>query len=78
MPARRRLSVPALCASNDSHIIALAQVANARMLYSRDQDLHQDFTNLALLDRPRGKVYPRNRSLSESKRWLDRNRRLCS
>lgn len=67
-----------LCASNDSHIIALAQVANARMLYSRDQDLHQDFTNSTLLNRPRGKVYPRNRSLSESKRWLDRNRRLCS
>ncbi len=66
------------CVSNDLHIIALAQVADARMLYSRDQDLHQDFTNSALLDHPRGKVYPRNRSLSESKRWLARNRRLCS
>ena len=67
-----------LCVSNDFHIIALAQVAGARMLYSRDQDLHRDFTNPALLDHPRGKVYPRNLSLSASKRWLDRNRRLCS
>ena len=66
-----------LCASNDFHIIALAQVASARMLYSRDRELQQDFTNPALLDRPRGKVYPRNRSLSASKRWLDRHRRLC-
>ena len=67
-----------LCASNDFHIIALAQVAGARMLYSRDAELHQDFTNTALLSQPSGKVYPRNLSLSASKQWLARNRRFCS
>ena len=66
------------CVSNDAHIIALAQLTGARMLYSRDQALHQDFTNPALLDRPRGKVYPRNRNFAASKQWLARNRRFCS
>ena len=67
-----------LCASNDFHIIALAQVAGARMLYSRDEELHQDFTNPMLLSQPRGKVYPRNSNLPKSKQWLARNRRFCS
>ena len=67
-----------LCVSEDFHIIALAQVASARMLYSKDKELHQDFTNPALLDQPRGKVYPLNLSLSGSKSWLSRNRRLCN
>lgn len=67
-----------LCKSNDFHIIALAQLANARMLYSKDQALHQDFTNPTLLDQPRGKVYPRNMTLSASKQWLSLNRSLCS
>ena len=48
------------------------------MLYSRDRELHQDFRNSKLVDRPRGKVYPRNMNLSASKQWLARNRRFCS
>ena len=64
--------------SNDFHIIALAQLAGARMLYSRDRELHQDFRNSKLVDRPRGKVYPRNMNLSASKQWLARNRRFCN
>ena len=67
-----------LCRSNDFHIIALAQLAGARMLYSRDRELHQDFRNSKLLDQPRGKVYPRNRSFATSKRWLATNRHLCA
>ena len=31
------------CRSNDPHVIALAQVSGARLLYSNDQALHQDF-----------------------------------
>lgn len=45
------------CISNDAHIIALARVSHVRLLCSHDQDLHQDFTNKSLVDRPRGKVY---------------------
>ena len=47
----------ALCRSNDVHIIALARVANVRLLCSADQALHEDFRNKALIDKPRGSVY---------------------
>lgn len=46
-----------LCVSDDPHVIALAKVSGARVLCSHDKDLHTDFTNKALLDSPRGKVY---------------------
>lgn len=46
-----------LCRSNDEHIIALAQISGARLLYSHDKNLHKDFRNRALLADPRGKVY---------------------
>ena len=65
------------CASEDFHILALAQVSGARMLYSKDRKLHVDFTNPDLLDDPLGKVYPRSLTLARSKAWLARNRELC-
>jgi len=52
-----RLAESGTCKSDDPHIIALAQVSQARLLYSNDHDLQQDFTNKALIDKPRGKVY---------------------
>jgi len=42
--------------SDDPHIIALARVSGARVLYSLDVALHQDFRSPSLL-RPRGRVY---------------------
>lgn len=45
------------CRSNDHHVIALAQVSGARLLYSNDQNLHRDFRNKRLIDNPRGSVY---------------------
>lgn len=45
-----------VCRSNDVHVLALAFVAGVRLLCSRDQDLHADFTNPKLLQ-PKGKVY---------------------
>lgn len=46
-----------LCASNDSHVIALARVSGARVLFSSDADLHSDFKSPQLIDNPRGSVY---------------------
>ncbi len=47
--------------SNDTHIIAIALVEQkARLLFSvsrGDSDLHDDFTNPAIIKNPRGKVY---------------------
>lgn len=52
-----QLDKQGLCRSNDSHVIALAQVSGARLLCSNDADLQQDFKQKNLLDGPRGKVY---------------------
>lgn len=46
-----------LCKSDDPHVIALARVSGARVLFSEDQDLGTDFGNLELVPKPRGKVY---------------------
>ena len=51
-----------LCQSNDEHVVALAQVSGARLLYSNDQALHQDFRNTNLLAKPSGKIYSTNQS----------------
>ena len=41
--------------SNDPHVIALAQVSGARLLYSNDGNLQKDFDDKRLIDAPRGK-----------------------
>jgi len=45
------------CVSNHAHVIALARISGARILCSRDANLHTDFTNPALITAPRGHVY---------------------
>ena len=67
------------CKSNDPHVIALAQLGGARLLYSNDVDLHQDFDDKSLIDNPRGKVYStlRNKNFTRGKRDLLRRRDLC-
>ncbi len=48
---RRLLGNPDLrLRSNDAHILALAKLSGARILYSRDRKLHQDFKNPAIID----------------------------
>lgn len=54
---QRELIRSKLCKSNDHHIIALASVSGARLLYSEDKQLHADFKNPELLNRPRGVIY---------------------
>jgi len=43
------------CISNDYHIISLAQVSGARLLYSNDKNLQRDFKNRDLINNPQGK-----------------------
>ena len=73
------------CKSNDPHVIALAQISGARLLYSADGDLQQDFNNKELIDRPRGKIYPargdgsyRDGSFQDTHNSLLKRRDLCS
>lgn len=67
------------CKSDDEHIIALAQLSKARLLYSNDTDLHSDFGNPRLINKPRGKIYSTriNKEFSESHQKLLSNRNLC-
>ena len=58
---------------------ALAKISGARLLYSNDKDLHQDFKDKNLIDNPRGRVYStlesKNFSVSHSR--LLKKRDLC-
>lgn len=45
------------CRSDDPHIIVLARISGARVLCSRDKNLHQDFKNLELINLPKGRIY---------------------
>ncbi len=45
------------CQSDDEHIVALASISGARLLYSNDNDLQDDFRNNSLLQ-PRGRLLP--------------------
>lgn len=55
--AEEEIAAGGLCQSNDHHVIALAQVSGARLLFANDSDLQKDFKDQALINRPRGKVY---------------------
>lgn len=46
-----------ICSSNDTHVLALARVSGARLLYTNDQALQQDFNNPQIVANPRGRVY---------------------
>ena len=66
--------------SDDPHILALSSVSGARLLYSNDDALQQDFTNSDLLNNPRGRVYSTrvNSRFDQRKRNLLRNAPPCA
>lgn len=68
-----------LYVSDDPHVIALAQVSGARLLYTNDQRLTEDFKKKRLIDTPRGRVYSTRRQgeLKRSHRDLLRDKDLC-
>ena len=74
-----QLCTDGACKSDDEHIIALARVSRARLLYSHDSALHRDFGNRDLLSKPLGKVYStRTRSeFTDGHQRLLANRNLC-
>lgn len=70
------LIVSDACESDDQHIIALAQINGARLLYSNDELLRNDFLNRELVDDPRGRLYPVDGRRQQQERLLASNR-LC-
>ena len=43
--------------SNDEHVLALAQVSGARLLFTNDRALQDDFRDRRIIDGIRGRVY---------------------
>ena len=78
-PLTNQLRSSKSCVSNDAHVIALAQASGARLLFSNDKDLHQDFKDKQLIDNPRGKVFSTNEdtSLTRTHRRLLNDSSLC-
>ena len=65
------------CVSDDSHIIALAQISGARLLYTNESSekkkrLCEDFKNRNLINQPRGKIY----TSRKNKRFTSTHKRL--
>ena len=75
----RQLKSSNLLASDDPHVLALAQLSGARLLYSNDKDLQEDFTNSKLIGSPRGKVYTtkKTKALTNVHRQLLGRTDLC-
>ena len=73
----RSLELSNQCKSNDQHIIALAQVSGARLLYSNDQLLIRDFTNRELLREPQGRRFPAEASRLRQEELLN-SHDLCT
>ena len=67
------------CRSNDHYMLALAQVSGARLLYSNDRNLQQDFKDSLIINSPRGRVYStlKNKDFVPSHRRLLKRRDLC-
>ena len=70
----RELKARNACESNDAHVIAVAQLGGARLLFTNDRALQRDFKNRDLVRNPRGKVY----STAASKDFGARHRRLLA
>ena len=75
----KRLVDEGSCKSDDPHVIALARIGGARLLYSDDGTLHEDFKNPGLIDDPQGTVYSTMKSdkMTSGKRQLLRRKDLC-
>lgn len=54
---RDKLKRIGTCRSNDEHVIALAQIGGARLLYTNDHHLQRDFRDHRLLPSPGGRIY---------------------
>lgn len=72
----KRLVQQGICKSNDQHIIALAHISGARLLYTTDNALISDFKELI----KEGKVYPTGESdnAKRARRRIHQEKNLCA
>ena len=68
------------CRSDDEHVIALARVSGARLLFTNDADLQTDFKDRNLISNPRGVIYTtrQRQDVTRTHRGLLRRNDLCA
>ena len=68
-----------LVESNDHHVLALANVSGARLLFTNDNALQDDFRNRRIVGGTRGRIYTtgRNSNVTDTHRQLLQRRDLC-
>ena len=68
-----------VCTSDDMHVLALALVSGARLLYTNDAALIKDFKNRRIIANPAGKVYTtvRGKKVTSTHKRLLAARNLC-
>ena len=78
-PIQRRLKQEGRCKSNDIHVLALAIASGARLLYTNDTDLMDDFRNRDLVPGPPGKIYTTKdrKDFRPAQKKLLRMKNLC-
>lgn len=68
-----------LVESDDRHVLALANVSGARLLFTNDNALQDDFRNRRIVGGTRGRIYTtgRVRNVTDTHRRLLQRRDLC-
>ena len=51
------LRAEGICRSNDEHVLALARLSGARLLFTNDNDLQDDFRDRSIVGGVRGRIY---------------------
>ena len=66
--------------SDDPHILALARISGARLLFTNDRDLQQDFGDIAIVQGMRGRIYTtvERSDVRRTHRQLLRRTDLCN
>ena len=64
--------------SDDPHVLALAQVSGARLLYSNDAELQQDFKDTRLIGNPPGKIYSTDDKTNPNREFRSAHKRLLA
>lgn len=65
--------------SDDIHLLALARAAGARLLFSKDNRLRDDFKDASLINGPRGKILnsTTDNRLTPARKAMLQDRSLC-
>ena len=68
-----------LVESDDHHVLALAKVSGARLLFTNDNALQDDFRNRRIIGGTRGRIYTtgRNRNVTDTHRRLLQRQDIC-